>query len=213
MKSILKKALLFSVSLGKWFGIPIYLHWSLLAMFIIMAIFTNWWVVLFAFSSFFIVLLHELGHCYAVKKYGGDVDFIVMLPIGGIAFMQMKHYEPVKELVVAAAGPLVNVALIPLLAAGMFLHKFFILLSIFNVVLLLFNLLPAFPLDGGRIMRSLLTLYTKDLVKSTNISIMTGCAFGGFFLVSGVFFDFTLFLVGLMILYYCQVEANRINQN
>ena len=129
---------------------------------------------------FFSVLAHELGHCYAARRLGGRVDQIVLWPLGGLAQQHVGHH-PHEELIAASAGPLVNLALCVLTAVPLALfepwpavagllnplqaplwHEGFTWLDVlsqafwFNWLLLLVNLLPAVPLDGGRILRALL---------------------------------------------------------
>lgn len=124
---------------------------------------------------FGIVLLHELGHSLAALRFGIAVRDITLLPIGGVARLERMPQKPVQELVVAVAGPLVNVVLallsipvlwhltggypLAILFAGPLRANFsglFVFLFIINLSLLIFNLIPAFPLDGGRIFRALL---------------------------------------------------------
>jgi Zn-dependent protease len=155
-------------------GIQVFIHWS-------------WFVyALYKFSNpqggygvpawnaaeylalFLIVLLHEFGHAFACRSTGGMADQIVLWPLGGIAFVQPPA-RPGAELWSIAAGPLVNVVLVPVLFAlfwcgrhfGWFvenpdLGRFLASLSYINFALLIFNLLPVYPLDGGQILRSLL---------------------------------------------------------
>jgi Zn-dependent protease len=144
---------------------------------------------------FSIVLLHELGHSLAAKRYGIPVRDITLLPIGGIARLSRMPEKPAEELVVALAGPAVNLAMILLLApyvlwqngaalldGGMAaftlpgspsLQGLATFLLLINVSLLLFNLLPAFPLDGGRVLRSLLA-FRLPRARATAIAATIG---------------------------------------
>lgn len=119
-------------------------------------------------SLFLIVLLHEFGHAFACRSTGGTADEIVLWPLGGVAFVRPPA-RPGAELWSIAAGPLVNVALVPVLF-GVFwagrefgwygvnpdFGRFLVNLLYLNFGLLIFNLLPIYPLDGGQILRSLL---------------------------------------------------------
>jgi stage IV sporulation protein FB len=131
-------------------------------------------------TVFAFVLLHELGHAVAAQRYGISVHDIVLLPIGGLARLSRMPEKPSQELVVALAGPAVNLvaalALLPLLGVGLAsqaaqegamrlpstttpgLVNLIAFLFTTNLTLLLFNMLPAFPLDGGRVLRALLAM-------------------------------------------------------
>ncbi|MBS0660876.1 MAG: site-2 protease family protein [Verrucomicrobia bacterium] len=123
--------------------------------------------VVFVLLIFLCVLLHEFGHAYAALGYGIRTPDITLLPIGGLARLERMPEKPSQEFVIAIAGPLVNVAIAGALALAMgglpafrpdriFLPDQHLLLQLFkvNVSLVLFNLIPAFPMDGGRILRS-----------------------------------------------------------
>src|SRR5207253_8701019 len=135
---------------------------------------------------FVCVVLHEFGHAFAAKAFGINTPDITLLPIGGVARLERMPEEPIQELIIAAAGPAVNliIALCLLLTGGSFVYPPTaesslndVLLTI-NVVLLLFNLLPAFPMDGGRVLRALLAT-RLSYARATQIaaSIGQGCAF------------------------------------
>jgi Zn-dependent protease/CBS domain-containing protein len=140
-------------------------------------------VILLLFAC---VVLHEFGHAFAAKAFGINTPDITLLPIGGVARLERMPEEPVQELIIAAAGPAVNliIALCLFLTGGSFVYPPTagsslndVLLTI-NVVLLLFNLLPAFPMDGGRVLRALLAT-RLSYARATQIaaSIGQGCAF------------------------------------
>lgn len=162
---------------------------------------------------FTVVVLHELGHSFAALYYGVPVKQIVLLPIGGVAQLESIPEEPVKEFVIAIAGPAVNIVLAVLLwiisgitgiGAGLatpnqLLGTQLTVDAVFNYVfaanlfLAIFNLIPAFPMDGGRILRAALAS-RMPYVRATNIAVNVGQAFawllglwgflgGGFFLI------------------------------
>src|SRR5215510_1376726 len=133
-------------------------------------------------AVFFCVVLHELGHALMARKFGIATRDITLYPIGGVARLERLPDKPSEELWIALAGPAVNVAiaalLLPLVMAGHFLTpllplgevgsfadtvwsmgvSFLFYLMVANVVLVLFNMLPTFPMDGGRVLRALLAM-------------------------------------------------------
>ena len=163
-----------SIRLGRVAGINLYLHWSwfVVAMIEISSrrgyYASRVWNVLEYLSLFLIVLLHEFGHAAACRSVGGKADEIVLWPLGGVAYVAPPP-RPGATLWSIVAGPLVNAILLPVLwgldiaarHAGWVLEMpdlvvFLRTLLIINVGLLVFNLLPIYPLDGGQIVRSLL---------------------------------------------------------
>jgi Zn-dependent protease/CBS domain-containing protein len=140
--------------------------------------------VLFILLLFTCVVLHEFGHALAGKAFGINTPDITLLPIGGVARLERIPDEPVQELVIAAAGPAVTA----LIALGAFIGggswdyppttetSIPDLLFTMNVVLLLFNLLPAFPMDGGRVLRALLAT-RMSYVRATQVAATVGQGF------------------------------------
>jgi len=143
--------------------------------------------VAFISAIFACVVLHELGHALAARRYGIKTPTITLLPIGGVASLERMPEDPRKEIVVALAGPLVNVViaaiLIGVLGATVNLDpaemledpaaSFVARLATVNIILVLFNLIPAFPMDGGRVLRALLaTRYPR--VRATQIAARIG---------------------------------------
>jgi len=131
--------------------------------------YSSWaWNVLEYLSLFVIVLLHECGHALACRQVGGRADQIVLWPLGGVAYVDPPP-RPGATLWSIAAGPLVNVVLLPLSLIALFaaqklgwedsmpnIYRFVTALAGINILLLAFNMLPIYPLDGGQILRSLL---------------------------------------------------------
>ena len=163
-----------SIRLFRFAGVTVFLHWSwfLVALFEMRGGFGRYssvgWNLIEYLGLFSIVLLHEFGHSLACRQVGGIADRIVLWPLGGVAFVNPPP-RPGATLWSIAAGPLVNVALAPiLLALGLAsrslggleawpnLHFLLRGLWFINGYLLIFNILPIYPLDGGQILRSLL---------------------------------------------------------
>ena len=163
-----------SIRLFQFAGIDVFLHWSwfVVAMFEINGRAKSYtsvtWNVLEYLTLFLIVMVHEFGHALACRQVGGTANRIVLWPLGGVAYVNPPQ-RPGATLWSIAAGPLVNVAfLIMLSLLGVLnrttgwadaipnLHPFLRAVAIMNLGLLVFNLLPIYPLDGGQILRSLL---------------------------------------------------------
>jgi Zn-dependent protease len=161
-----------SIHLFRFSGIDVFLHWSwfLVAAYEIQtrkgAYSSVTWNVLEYLALFLIVMIHEFGHALACRQVGGRANQIVLWPLGGVAYVDPPQ-RPGATLWSIAAGPLVNVALIPILflavnfshsagTPGTDIYKLLGTVSWINVGLLVFNILPIYPLDGGQILRSLL---------------------------------------------------------
>ena len=141
----------------------------------------------FTLLLFLCVLLHEFGHAFAARAYGIRTPDITLLPIGGVARLERMPDKPVQELVVAIAGPAVNVliaaGLLIFLAASLRMSNFTEIeqagggilenLLAVNVILVAFNAIPAFPMDGGRVVRALLAM-VMDHIKATTIAARIG---------------------------------------
>jgi Zn-dependent protease len=190
------KSMKWSWSLGSVAGIRVYVHATFLLLigFLVLVhvqqgrgLLSALGGVLFTLSVFGCVLLHEFGHALAARKYGIRTRDITLLPIGGVARLERMPEDPRQELWVAIAGPLVNVAIAAALAAYMALTPaverldhlgfatgpFAARLMAINVFLVLFNLLPAFPMDGGRVLRALLAT-RLEYTKATHIAAVVG---------------------------------------
>jgi Zn-dependent protease len=163
-----------SIRLFQFKGITVFLHWSwfLVAVYEINGRPRSYssiaWNVLEYLALFLIVMLHEFGHSLACRQVGGRANQIVLWPLGGVAYVDPPP-RPGATLWSIAAGPLVNVALFPVFL-GVYLcsrslgwahtmpdlYHFVLAVLVIDVVLLVFNMLPIYPLDGGQILRSLL---------------------------------------------------------
>ncbi|HEX6052602.1 MAG TPA: site-2 protease family protein [Gemmatimonadaceae bacterium] len=171
--------------------------------------------VAFILAIFAIVVLHELGHALTARRHGIATRDITLLPIGGVARLERMPREPRQELLVALAGPAVNVALAALLyvlllairgaaasttdaltlddpvAGGSLLAR----LIAVNVWLALFNLIPAFPMDGGRVLRALLAMRSRNYARATETAARVGRFFALLFGLIGLFVVGNPFLV------------------
>ncbi len=207
-----------SLKLGRVSGIPIQVHWTFL-------ILIAWIVlihasrgastvqviggVLLVLAVFGCVVLHELGHALTAQRFGIRTRDITLLPIGGVARLERMPEDPKQELLVAVAGPAVNVVIAGLLfvvlEVGGIIRpmdevmvvggNFFVQLMWINVILVLFNILPAFPMDGGRILRALLAR-KMDFLRATQIAASIGQAMAMLFGLVGLLFGnpFLLFI-------------------
>jgi Zn-dependent protease len=168
------------------FGITVYLHftWFLLAAYEIQArrgeYSSVYWNAAEYLALFAIVLLHEFGHALACRSVGGTSDTIMLWPLGGIAYVNPPP-RPGALLWSIVAGPLVNVVLLPIttallkIPAGPDLHRFLYAVWGTNLLLLLFNLLPIYPLDGGQIVQALLWFFigrARSLMVSAILGII-----------------------------------------
>jgi len=182
-----------SIRLFRFSGIDVFVHWS---WFLIAAYEINTrkgtysspaWNVLEYLALFLIVMVHEFGHSLACRSVGGNANQIVLWPLGGVAYVDPPQ-RPGATLWSIVAGPLVNVALVPILwMLGWFgrssgwwdgmpnAHLLLRAIWVVNLVLLTFNILPIYPLDGGQILRSLLWFVlgrARSLVVATVIGFI-----------------------------------------
>ncbi|MCC7299734.1 MAG: site-2 protease family protein, partial [Verrucomicrobia bacterium] len=149
-----------SYLLTRVMGIPVRLHITLIILLIFAAFKFSFLGILYMAGLFTSIALHELGHSWVAIRKGCKVREILLLPIGGVAKMDAIPSRPMDEFLVAVAGPLTSFALAGLfwlLCEPGFLTMLFASLSGINLMLGLFNLLPSFPMDGGRIFRAALT--------------------------------------------------------
>ncbi|MDH7568313.1 MAG: site-2 protease family protein [Armatimonadota bacterium] len=194
--------------LGQVSGIGVYVHATFLL--IVLWVAMVHWVqqrsaagvasaVLFILAIFACVVLHELGHALAAQRYGIATRDITLLPIGGVARLERMPDEPRQELWVALAGPLVSLviafglfvglqirhSLIPLSEFSFTQGSFIERLMLVNVFIAFFNLLPAFPMDGGRVVRALLAT-RLEYTRATQLAASIGQAMALFFGFAGL---------------------------
>ena len=209
-----------SAKLGEFAGIGIYIHATFLIL-IAWVGFTHWQAehsvraavagILFILALFACVLLHELGHALTAKRFGIRTRDITLLPIGGVARLERMPDDPRQELWVALAGPAVNVVIAALLylllastgaltvgnltlASGSFGER----LMLLNVLLVVFNMIPAFPMDGGRVLRALLAL-RMDYTRATRMAAGLGQGIAFLFGLLGLFGNPFLIFIALFV--------------
>jgi Zn-dependent protease/CBS domain-containing protein len=219
----------YSLSLGRVAGIQVFVHWTFLIL-IGYIVYSNLkqgmgtvdilWSILFILTLFACVTLHELGHALAAKRYNIKTSNITLLPIGGVAQLESMPEKPKEELVVALAGPMVNVIiaglLFPLLSLSGGLddldvtrfshHNFLPSLMVVNIWLAVFNMIPAFPMDGGRVLRALLSFKFERHV-ATRIAASIGQLLAIGFVFVGFFSNPFLIFIGVFIFLGAQGEA------
>jgi stage IV sporulation protein FB len=183
--------------------------------------------LVFTIALFGCVLLHEFGHVFAARSFGIRTPDITLLPIGGLARLEKMPEQPWQELIVAIAGPLVNVVIAIVLfvviggipdftdpAMLSFTSPVALLsrLMVINVWLVIFNLIPAFPMDGGRVLRALLAM-AMPYAKATSVAATVGQAFAVLGAVIGLFTgNFILMLIALFIFFAARGESAVVSQ-
>jgi Zn-dependent protease/predicted transcriptional regulator len=208
-----------SIPIGRVFGITLRLHVTFLIFlaFIAYGGFTEeglngagWSVAMFV-SIFACIAFHELGHSVVAQELGVQVKSITLLPIGGVAALRSIPENPWHEIAITVAGPMVNAAiaciLIPitgipshwlLVAMPHDMHGLLLSLAQANVTLFLFNFIPAFPMDGGRLLRACLAL-VFSYRQATTIAAMVGQGLAIVFVLVGLKFSFWLVIIGAFI--------------
>ncbi len=172
------------------------------------------------FVIFACVLVHEFAHCLVGRPRGVVVHEIELLPIGGVSKLENLPDVPRDELAVAIAGPLASLAIAavaavlavafaqPLLPIDLFDGGLLARIAWFNVIIAAFNLLPAFPLDGGRVFRAVLEERGMSLERATSVAARAGRAVALALVVVGVFFDVWLVLIGLFVYFGAAAEES-----
>lgn len=227
-----------SYQLGVFAGIPVKVHWSfgLLILFILFVAYQDGqaptefiFFILLVMTLFLCVILHEFGHALTAKHFKVNTRDIIISPIGGVARLEKLPKAPKEELLIAIAGPAVNVVIAVICLAGIIgflgqeglildpesaridsFPKYFKTVFYINIVLFLFNLIPAFPMDGGRILRALLSFKLSRKL-STQIASTIGKVFALIFIAYGLFIGhYVLAFIGGFIFYMATTENKQV---
>ncbi|MBA3541862.1 MAG: site-2 protease family protein [Deltaproteobacteria bacterium] len=219
------------MNVGAIAGVPVRVHVTLLLLLVWVAL--SYWVrgvspsatvtgVVLVVSVFLIVLVHELTHALMARRFGVHTRDILLLPIGGIASLERIPDRPSQELAIALIGPAFNLVLALALYVGLTLaggrldldattslgETIVVQLIAINVALGVFNLLPAFPLDGGRAFRALLAMWMRR-DRATQIAAGLGKLMAFALGVFGLFFNVWLVLIALVIWFGARMEVER----
>lgn len=226
-----------SLTLGNIFGIPVKVHWSfslvlLLAAYVVYSEGLPLYpaIIFFSFIGFLFlfVVMHEFGHVLMARHYGVKTRDVILSPIGGVARLESIPVKPKHELWIALAGPAVNVVLFCGIGLVQYLIHGHVLptddgirmgsvkdltgnLIMINFLLVVFNLVPAFPMDGGRVLRALLSMGIGDRLKATKIATYIGQAIAVVFILLGFYFDhFGLVFIGFFVIYTARAEYRQL---
>ena len=218
-----------SIKIGRLLGINVYLHFTFLLLLGFLG-FLYWRAtgdtvatlqgVAFIVALFGCVVLHELGHALMARRYGIQTRDITLLPIGGIARLEKMPEKPMQEFWVALAGPAVNVVIAAVLFVSLAATSGFVpaeeisltggsfwqRLMVLNVILVAFNLLPAFPMDGGRVLRALLA---TGLGRRRATAIAANIGQGMAILFGVVGFLYNPFLIFIAFFVYLGAQAEE----
>lgn len=222
-----------SLKLGSFSGIRVYMHWTFLLLlgWILMSHLGRghtWNEALggvgFILALFGCVLLHEFGHALTAKHYGIATKDITLLPIGGVARLERLPENPRQELWVTLAGPAVNVVIFGILFAILAFKygtnglsqaeilegNFLVRLMWVNIFIAVFNLLPAFPMDGGRILRALLSM-KMERAKATRVAANIGQGMAILFGIAGFFGNPMLIFIAIFVYLGAEGEARAVS--
>ncbi len=230
-----------TLKIATLFNIPVFLHWSFPLIFLYIIFLGNQidagiqgiaCLSILFIIVFFCVVLHEYGHALTARRYGVKTRDIILSPIGGVARLERIPSRPIEEFKVAIAGPAVNVVIaLILLPLVYFLRKDgltivhpdpLVAMSLWqnlaayvlgtNVMLVLFNMIPAFPMDGGRVLRALLAR-KMDRVKATKIAYIVAqfCALG--FIVYGIISaNYIVFAIAIFVIFTSRFEWKNVER-
>jgi Zn-dependent protease len=221
-----------ALQIGRFAGIKISVHWTFLIL-LVWIVYANakseadtvaiLWSIGFTLSIFGCVVLHEFGHALMAKHFHINTRDITLYPIGGVARLESMPKKPKEELLVALAGPVVNVLISGVLtpfvntdnwssAMVKFTevtgHNFLFAFITVNIWLAVFNLIPAFPMDGGRVLRALLA-FRLSRVQATRIAAGLGQLIALLFMLIGLYANPFLIFIGVFIFLGAQAESSQ----
>jgi len=225
-----------ALHLGTYAAIPVRVHWT----FGLLLLFATYTAVttgkgtlqvvgflVFILILFFCVVLHEYGHALAARKFGIRTKDIIISPIGGLARLERLPEKPIQEFYIALAGPMVNIIIGSFLAVFLLLFtgyvrpevdafnfddpvEFIRYIAWINFALFFFNLVPAFPMDGGRVLRSLLAVKIGKL-KATHIATTIGRILAVGFVIFGILNQhLILSIIGIFIFMMAGMEFKQV---
>jgi len=210
-----------SLKIGRFAGIDVFVHFTFFLLVGWVAL-MHWQEgqsasavlggVMLILAIFMCVVLHEYGHALMARRYGIPTRDIILLPIGGVARLEKMPSKPIQELWVALAGPAVNVVIVVALyvwlkltasweplqnvtvTAGPFLER----LMAVNIFMIIFNMIPAFPMDGGRVLRAILAI-RMEYGRATGLAASIGQGIAVFFGLVGFFYNPFLILIAIFV--------------
>ena len=212
--------------IGSAFGIPIFLHWT----FFLLPLWILWTnqgdgpfelpvIFTVVLLSFVCIVMHEFGHVLMARRFRIGTQDVTLYPIGGVARLKAMTEKPLEEFLIAVAGPVVNVVIATLLIVVLapiavidlslvrdtFVGQVSSLLIVTNVGLVLFNLVPAFPMDGGRVLRAMLSAFLGH-AQGTRIAVYVGFAMAALMGIVGVYMQNLLPVIAILIFLAGQQE-------
>ncbi|WP_075351456.1 site-2 protease family protein [Algoriphagus marinus] len=223
-----------SLYIGQYAKVKVFIHWTffiLISYILFLGVSMGQqavaigWHILFILAVFLCILFHEFGHVLAGQRLGYKTKDIIILPIGGLSRFEKLPDSPKEELIISISGPMINLLIAVLLLlvipnnlsdfpsleiSEVNSRNFLFLLFEVNLLLGIFNLIPAFPMDGGRVFRAFLTLFISR-VKATKIASAVGTVFAIVFILLGVFFNPFLIFIGLFIIFSASNESSIVN--
>lgn len=226
-----------SFQLFSYKNIPVRIHWSFLLIFAVIGLEIHrqglllneaLWLVFLFFWVFTFVVLHEFGHALTARRYGINTYDIVLLPIGGLARLMRSPTRPWEEFVIALAGPMVNLVLAFLMGFWLVITRpwpwitleayhlqastFIPTLVILNLSLFFFNLIPALPMDGGRVLRSILAFFMPRR-KATLVAVILGKIIAtGLIFFGWHYQEWTILMIGAFVFYQSGREYRQVVQ-